>query len=505
MLMNGQYGAMSPWSGFIGATNSLSGMMDNYNKMKMTQLYTNNYPQILQQNMLSTQLANQTNQTNLNYLANYDMLRNQGMGLSNQTAQTNLNYLPSILKNTLTSDQLNQMLTEAKLKQAQNPLANLSSPMGQALSDQQTIHKIYGDGSPQALAADAYVQKLNAIKSATNAAPNMVQLPNGAVVPAAAQPTQATAPLAAPLSPSLPVQTNVAPNAATVAPQQQSAATQGSVVPSMPTVAPQQQIAATTATAATGEQGQPVQVSAIGQNPNKTGGGVVYYNPATQQSFITPTRATISNAQAQLSALGVARSNIQDLYQNISPELGGYQGAINRTQGALGQILNIGDPTYEKYLAAKRNIPTTVDNVMKAMGLPKTNEVYQDLEKVMAPATFGTKTAYLRSISETLADLTLKDTTNNALLSQGFDLSGNKKLPSQSEIADKIYNELNTDQPASATGAPASATASEQAPYGKHQWSYAARAAYGAKNGMTIPQVDALIDQHDAQTAQGGQ
>lgn len=382
--MYGQYGPLTPITGYTQGNNQLSDMISNYNKMKMVQMAEQNMPTELKQ-------------------------KNLAGDLSNQTSQLNLNALPQMLKQQLQSGGLNNQLLQARLAAMQNQdqMPQMASSAGKMINDYYNVVQRFGANSPQAMAMKTMLQK-----------------------------SMGSAP-----SP----QFGIGQNGLQLTPmQQQGGGAQGS--PQMgamqqgeqQSAQPMQQMGNDLMGGDLMSQGSQMAPGQIVAAPGKQ--GQTLYDTQTGQAVSMPSSAVASQAQQQMLAEAPISETVQSLYSDIAPMLGsgGVAGTANRALQSAGAMLTGASPEMQKYQIAMNNkIPFATEGIISATNLPKTNESITMIKKALTPSSGESADQYKKNIATTLATLALKDQSNKAILAGGFDLTGHgSKKPSLDELTE---------------------------------------------------------------------
>lgn len=414
IMMNGQFGAMTPLGGFTSGANAINDMLQKYQQMQMQKLLTQNEPRKLRAQNLNDDLANQTDQLNLNALPELLKQKILGGNLDNQTAQMNLNYLPQLNQQKLQGGNLDNQFMRLKIAAAQQAAANpagaaMQSAQGKITSDLMKLTQVYGANSPQVKAFVAQVRGLNTSGMQPQASGFQIGH-NGFEV----------------------VKTDALGGAGMGGGDESSDDNQLS----------QEQIA---------EQGGQEQQDI---SPTYAGGlvasplgkpGTTLWDPTTGAAVMAPERSTAAQAQQQMAAEGPISETVQSLYSDIAPVLGsgGAGGAAGKLFKQAQAAFMGASPEMQRYNVAVNNkIPMAVEGILSATNLPKTNESIKLVHDALMPKTGVTPEEYKLNLATTLAQLELKNNANKNLLKGGVQLSGAGKKESLGELTNHFSDLL---------------------------------------------------------------
>ena len=188
-----------------------------------------------------------------------------------------------------------------------------------------------------------------------------------------------------------------------------------------------------------GEQGNIVRSPGAPQSRRTTGGSTLI-DKNTGNAISIPTRQTAGKFQQAAASEEAAMPALKSIYQEASPEVGGYSGFAKRQIQSVLRGLGYKEPGLSNYQSVKTTrIPAQAEALIKAYGINATEENLNKVIKAMQFKPTDTKDSWRRRVADLVGDLAYRGTTYKKYLRSGIPLQGQ---PDQSSTIDKIRKDV---------------------------------------------------------------
>jgi hypothetical protein len=178
----------------------------------------------------------------------------------------------------------------------------------------------------------------------------------------------------------------------------------------------------------------------------RSGSGGTYTDPVTGQSYSTDT--TPNTTLDQRTVASIAR--VKPLIESLSNNLAQFQSASGQSQLGIGRALNYLSPSLAnsfapgwaalpgQYAAGHQALRTAPEALLRAWGLPVTNESLERMEDAVEPVFGETKQQYQQRLTDTMTQLQQNADQSAGRLKAGTTVSNQSTSPANSNKSQTV-------------------------------------------------------------------